>query len=103
MSGFKYYNPFAEQLFWYDPKTYALNHVEFSTSADMYTMIQHLCQEKNSTINCWNLSNTGWYTSAMDGGSSPYKTNLHKVITDNVPKDIQAMCLILGINWRGGR
>lgn len=100
MSTFKYYNPFAEQLFWYDPKTYELHHLEFSDSSDMYIMMQHLCQAKASTINCWNMTKTGWYTSAMNGGSTPFKTNLHKVIADNVPADIRTLCLLLNINWR---
>lgn len=97
---FKYLNPFEEQLFWYDPKTYELHHEVFKDGTYMYSRMLQLCQEQNSTINCWNLSQTGWYTSAMNGGSSPVGTNLHKVITANVPKDIQTLCLLLGLNWR---
>lgn len=93
-------NLWEEHLFWYDPKTYELHYEKLSDSSFMYTRVTQLCQERDSTINCWNLTQTGWYTSAMNGGSSPYKTNLHKVIADNVPADIKTLCLLLSINWR---
>jgi len=90
-----------EQLFWYDPEVYTLHHTEFTDSSDMYTFINHLTQAKGLSINCWNLKETcNWYTSAMNGGSRPGRTNMWNVIDDNVPKDIKALCLILNINWR---
>lgn len=93
-----------EHLFWYDPVSLALQHEAFEDSAPLYTRMQHICQAQGCNVDMWNLQvdsvyNT-WYSSAGEGGSAPFKTNLHVRDGQEIPKDICVLCTLLNLNWR---